>query len=80
MTDSPVIEKTKITDDTPSEDVIAGKDLMDKNCIRCHKMKPVENYSLAKWDVILPKMARKAKITEEEQKKIRTFIVWKLEN
>jgi len=57
-----------------------GKSLMEKNCISCHEMKNVNDYTLVKWEKILPKMARKSKITEAETEKIRTFVVWKLEN
>jgi rare lipoprotein A len=74
------VKRETIISNEMSESAMEGKSLMDKNCISCHKMKPVNNYTLAKWDIILPKMAKKAKISVEEQEKIRTFVVWKLEN
>lgn len=63
-----------------SETVMEGKNLMDSKCIKCHKMKVIEEYSQLKWDIILPKMAKKAKLSSDEQEKMRTFVYWKLEN
>lgn len=81
MTDEIEENKTnKIQDSPMPEGALEGKSLMDQNCIRCHKMKIVNNYTLAKWNTILPKMARKAKISDEEQAKIYSYVEWKLKN
>ena len=60
--------------------LLEGKVLTEAKCVQCHKMKNVNDYSFAKWEKILPMMAKKSKITKNEAEKIRTFVIWKLEN
>lgn len=64
---------------SPSANVLEGKKIMEAKCIRCHALKVVKDYPLEKWDKVLPKMAKKAKITPLEQEKISTFVRWQLQ-
>lgn len=61
-----------------SEKVKAGKVLFDKRCIECHKPKIIDNYSREKWDRVLPRMGRKAKLNDEEFSQVQAFIYHQL--
>ncbi|MFA7274891.1 MAG: septal ring lytic transglycosylase RlpA family protein [Crocinitomicaceae bacterium] len=63
-----------------TENVLMGKDLMDQNCIHCHKLHAVNDFSQAKWAKVLPNMAKKANITPEAEEKINAYVQWKLQN
>lgn len=64
----------------PSTEVENGYNLYAQNCNRCHRLKTVDNYTREQWDKILPNMARKAKITDEQQATIDQYINWELGN
>ncbi len=73
----------KVTDETkvvtfPNAQVEEGFNLQAQYCGRCHKVKNAENYTREQWNDILPRMAKKAKITEEQQATINEYINWKL--
>lgn len=62
----------------PNATVEEGFNLMAQSCTRCHKLKTVKNYSREQWNGILPNMAKKAKITSEQEAKIDEYINWEL--
>jgi hypothetical protein len=62
------------------KEVSEGKVIMEQRCVKCHVLKKVNDYSVERWEKVLPKMAKKAKITHWEQEKITTFVKWKLSN
>jgi cytochrome c1 len=51
-----------------------GKTLMENNCGKCHKLKPLANYNIAKWDKVLDRMIPKAKLSSEDGNKVRAYI------
>jgi hypothetical protein len=51
-----------------------GKSIMEAKCIKCHAFKPVENYTLEKWNRTLPRMTKKAKLGLEDQNKMMAYI------
>jgi len=64
----------------PNETIAAGYALYSSDCSKCHRAKTVENFSREQWDEILPKMARKAKISDEQELQINEYINWELAN
>lgn len=66
--------------DFPNETVEEGYTLQAQHCTRCHKLKTVDNYSREQWDKILPNMAKKAKLTPEQEATINEYINWELNN
>lgn len=64
----------------PNATVEEGFNLQAQHCARCHKLKTVDNYSREQWDKILPNMARKAKLTAEQEATINEYINWELNN
>lgn len=64
----------------PNATVEEGFNLQAQHCARCHKLKTVDNYSREQWDKILPNMARKAKLTAEQEATVNEYINWELNN
>ena len=57
-----------------------GRDIYVTKCAKCHSVEPVTNYSLAKWDEILPKMAEKTKLVTGEADAVRAYVFAVLKN
>ncbi len=51
-----------------------GVVLYEKKCGGCHRLYAPSEISPAKWEVRLPEMARRAKLTPEETEVIRRYI------
>lgn len=66
--------------DFPNEIVEEGYNLQAQYCTRCHKLKTVDNYTREQWDKILPNMAKKAKLTPEQEATVNEYINWELNN
>jgi mono/diheme cytochrome c family protein len=64
----------------PNAKVEEGFNLQAQHCTACHKLKTVDDYSREQWDKILPNMAKKAKITPEQEATINEYINWELQN
>lgn len=64
----------------PNDTVKEGYGLYAANCGKCHGLKTVTDYSQERWNQVLPPMADKAKITDEEEAKIAAYVTWVLTN
>lgn len=64
----------------PTSEIAQGKGLYDSKCSTCHKLKTVDKYSTEEWSTILPRMAEKAKLPDNETALIQEFITWELGN
>lgn len=62
------------------ENVAQGKAIFEKKCQRCHALKNIDNYTLQQWEVILPKMSKKAMMGKKKRNKVNAYIQWKLTN
>ena len=56
----------------------AGAQLWGENCNRCHNAPSMEQYSNPQWEVIGTHMKLKANLTDEETKKIISFLQGKM--
>ena len=45
------------------------------NCGKCHALVAPPNRTIDQWNKILPKMFPKTKLTEEQQSKVRTYVM-----
>lgn len=52
----------------------SGAQLWAENCNRCHNAPPPDIYSDAQWEVVGEHMRYKANLTDQEVKKIVTFL------
>lgn len=58
----------------PPEDIAAGKALYDAKCVKCHKPRDPNKYSVAAWDKAMVKMKKKAKLTDEQGKQVDAYV------
>ena len=61
-------------------EVNSGKILFDSKCHKCHKLKTIDDYSTEEWNVILPKMAKKANLDSADESLIHQYVTWELQN
>jgi len=53
----------------------AGKELYGMKCKKCHKLHKPDEFTQDKWEnKVLPKMSKKAKLTDDELKSIETYL------
>jgi len=64
----------------PTAEIAQGQYLYEGKCATCHKLKTVDKYSTEQWAKILPDMANKAKLPDNETALIQEFITWELAN
>lgn len=74
---TPMVEEIKPME-FPNETVSEGFALFSTACTKCHKAKVIKNYSREAWNKILPKMATKAKLIDNQETTIDAYINWEL--
>lgn len=53
----------------------AGKELYGMKCKKCHRLHKPDEYTQEKWEnKVLPKMSKKAKLTDDQLKSIETYL------
>lgn len=52
-----------------------GKMLWEKHCDRCHKLYLPQNYTVKKWENILPRMFKRSKLEGDNAGKVRGYIM-----
>jgi cytochrome c5 len=71
-------EAEKVTDVkknfTPAQ-MDEGKVLWQNSCGKCHKLPQPESYTVSKFDRVLPRMIKKAKLTDEQGAKVRAYLI-----
>ena len=55
-----------------------GRKIYYGRCTACHNPEPVDYFTLAEWDALLPEMGEDAKLDAQQQKALRAFIVSEL--
>ncbi len=53
---------------------LSGAELVNNNCARCHNSRPLQEFSMSEWKVIMPHMREKAHLTGEEVEAILAFL------
>ena len=57
-----------------SADALVGEGLFNQHCGRCHDLPKIEDYSAEKWDRIVPSMAKKSRLTPEQETSVMTYV------
>lgn len=60
-------------DNNPPQ-ALSGASVINDNCSRCHNSRPVHEFSLVEWQVIMPHMRERAHLTAEEVDAVLDFI------
>lgn len=69
---APVAEVKKIE---LSPELAEGKSLYENNCAKCHKLFEVTKHTKEEWVPVVDRMARKAKINDDQKKLVYNYIV-----
>ena len=56
-------------------DLEKGKAIYVSNCNKCHRYKVPQSRDETKWDDIIPKMAKKAKLDSEQESLVLKYVV-----
>jgi cytochrome c2 len=56
-------------------DMAAGKTLWQENCNKCHKLHDGPEYSVNKWENVLPRMTKRAKLDDAQGGKVRAYLL-----
>ena len=57
-----------------------GKELYSTRCTECHDAKVIDNFTKEQWNVILPKMSKKAKLSGEDNALVHAYVYWEIDN
>ncbi|OSZ78503.1 hypothetical protein CAP35_09700 [Chitinophagaceae bacterium IBVUCB1] len=52
-----------------------GKTLWQGNCQKCHKLYQPETRTVGKWENVLPRMNKRAKLTDEQAALVRAYLI-----
>lgn len=66
--------KADTADLRSSDPMIAGKAIYNIQCVRCHKAKPVADWSQEEWKPILNSMVKKAKLNDLEISQLTHYV------
>lgn len=58
----------------PADEHAAGKSLFNAKCGRCHDLPVPANYTAERWGPIMVAMSQKARLDEDQSKKITAFV------
>jgi len=56
-------------------DLEQGKHLWESNCDRCHKLYAPEARTRQQWELILPRMVKRSKLSDTDGEKVRGYIM-----
>ena len=80
---SPKVSKPVADSTTPSKPAVhyteaqlaQGKTIYTSSCGRCHKLFEPAQKSLSKWENVLPRMIKRAKLNEEQGELVRAYVM-----
>ncbi len=52
-----------------------GHTLWQNNCNKCHKLYEPSEYTVSRWENILPRMLKRAKLDDEQSGKVRAYVL-----
>ncbi|HVA98852.1 MAG TPA: hypothetical protein VNG53_08155 [Bacteroidia bacterium] len=61
--------------DLTSDALQQGYDTFTTKCGKCHRLKVPKNFTVDKWNTIFPKMAVKAKLSDQEKQNTLRYIM-----
>lgn len=71
----PVPTKEYVKANFSDEQLVQGRTLYENNCAKCHKLKDPASRNPEEWNNVLKKMIPKAKLTYEDGRLVRAYLV-----
>jgi len=62
-------------DEYKKSDATVGQTIYEGKCTKCHKAKPVDNFTPERWTGILEKMVPKAKLDDTEKQQVTAYVM-----
>ena len=72
---SPPLVQAASLQGADAESLHRGRAIYLDQCIKCHTVEPVNKYSLAHWDEILPEMSDEAKLSPQQRTDVKAYIL-----
>jgi cytochrome c5 len=66
-------EKIEVIEE--SARVAEGRKVYNEYCGKCHKLKDVPSFTQAQWKTIVPDMAKKSKLTLEQESAVMNYVL-----
>jgi cytochrome c len=73
-TSSDLSQIKQVNPDVDTSSVARGYTIFARSCHKCHGLKNPANYTIEKWDKVLPVMAKKAKLNEDETGLVKIYV------
>ncbi|MBL1410594.1 c-type cytochrome [Sphingobacterium faecale] len=71
----PVENKEQILAQYNQQQIAEGNAIFKNSCGSCHKLKQPETQTAEKWNSIIKRMIPKAKLSDEEGKLVRAYVI-----
>ncbi|WP_164111330.1 MULTISPECIES: hypothetical protein [Sphingobacterium] len=71
----PVESKEQILTQYNQDQITQGQTLFANSCGNCHKLKQPETRTAEQWNKIVKRMIPKAKLSDEEGKLVRAYVI-----
>ena len=72
---SPAAEVAEMQKKYTAPQIAEGKVIYTGSCQKCHQLYQPTDFSIKKWDKILPEMCGKAELTAEQAGKVRAWVI-----
>jgi mono/diheme cytochrome c family protein len=73
-TTSELIQFKQINPEVDTSSITKGYDIYARSCHKCHGLKTPGNFTNEEWNKILPTMAKRAKLTENEIGLVHNYV------
>ena len=60
--------------------ILQGKAVFEGSCQKCHQLYQPAEFTIRKWDKILPQMSHKASLTAEQAGMVRAWVITNAKN
>lgn len=75
LTINDVVWADSVWKGTTLGDLKTGQDLFNNHCDACHKFHYPNELKAEKWQTIIPKMAKKSELTEQQGELVLKFVI-----
>jgi cytochrome c5 len=77
---TPAPSTTAVEKHYSEAELAEGKTIWQEKCNKCHKLYLPESHTAAKWDPILTRMTKKAKLDDQQAGLVRAYVLANAKN